>query len=143
MKSPVIFALTILCGASAAYASSGIGNVDRGGMIFNQRCAMCHGENGQGREGMAPSFSEEWHRLTKPDTELANNIRTGQQTSSKIYSSGPPPQLPLSDRDMEDVLAYMRSAFGTGGMPFGQQPSQFNKPEFDRPQFGAPPRFGR
>lgn len=136
MKSPFILALAILCCATATHASSGIGNADRGKMIFSQRCAMCHGDDAKGRDGMAPDLLAEWHRLTKSDQELAHNIRTGQQTSNKIYTAGPPPSLTLSDRDMEDVLAYMRNAFGAG-IP------QFDKPQFDAPQFGTPPKFGR
>lgn len=136
MKSPFILAFAILCCASAAHATSGIGNAERGKMIFSQRCAMCHGEDARGRDGMAPDLLEEWYRLTKSDQELALNIRTGQQTTSKIYSSGPPTPQMLSDRDMDDVLAYMRSAFGAGT-------PRFDQPQFDKPQFGAPPMFGR
>lgn len=130
MKSPFILAFAILCCAPAAHAFTSIGNPDRGRMIFAQQCTICHGEDGRGREGMAPDLVAEWHRLTKSDQELARNIRTGLQTSGKIYSGGPKPPQIMSDRDMDDVIAYMRNTFGM---------QQFGAPQFGTPQ----PRFGR
>jgi mono/diheme cytochrome c family protein len=100
--------------ASAAF--TGIGNPERGRMIFNQRCAICHGEDGRGRDGMAANLVDEWHRLSKSDQELARNIRSGLQTPGKIYSAGPMPPQVLGDREMDDVLTYVRGAFGMGGM---------------------------
>lgn len=90
----------------------GPGDVERGRTIFNQRCSLCHGEDGRGKSGMAADFVGEWPRLSKSDAELARNIRSGYQTPGKIYTAGSCPAQVLVDRDMEDVLAYMRTAFG-------------------------------
>lgn len=120
MKSPFILAFAVLCCAPAAHAFSGMGNPDRGKMIFTQRCAMCHGEDGRGREGMAADLVTDWHRLTKSDQELAHNIRSGLQTPGKIYTAGPMPPQILNDRDMDDVLAYVRNTFGTPQFNFGR-----------------------
>jgi mono/diheme cytochrome c family protein len=121
MKSPLILTLLLLCSASAAHAFSGMGNPDRGKMFFTQRCAMCHGEDGRGRDGMAADLVGEWHRLTKSDQELIHNIRSGGlRTPGKIYTAGQcPPQI-LNDRDMDDVLAYLRNAFATPQFDFGR-----------------------
>lgn len=136
MKSPFILALAILFCAPAAHAFS-IGDADRGRMVFTQRCAMCHGEDGKGRDGMAANLVAEWHRLTKSDRELAVSIRSGLQTPGKIYGAGPMPPQILTDRDMDDVLAYVRLTFGA---------PQFDTPQFDKPRSGAPqfgaPQFG-
>ena len=90
----------------------GPGDAERGKMIFNQRCAVCHGEDGRGKNGMAADFVGEWNRLGKPVAELARNIRSGYQTPGKMYTAGSCPAQPFTDRDMEDVLAHMRTAFG-------------------------------
>jgi mono/diheme cytochrome c family protein len=121
MKLPLTLFMLLLCGASAANAFSGMGDPDHGKMIFLQRCTMCHGEDGRGREGMAADLVGEWHRLTKSDQELSHNIRTGKlHTPGKIYTAGQcPPQI-LNDRDMNDVLAYLRNAFGTPQLNFGR-----------------------
>lgn len=98
--------------ATSAFAFTGIGNPDRGRMLFNSRCAVCHGEDGRGRDGMAANLVDEWHRLVKSDQELARNIRSGFQTPGKIYGAGAMPPQILDDRQMEDVLTYIRGAFG-------------------------------
>lgn len=118
MKRIHAAACLALCFATsiASAAFTGIGNPERGRMIFNQRCAICHGEDGRGRDGMAANLVDEWHRLTKSDQELALNIRSGLMTPGKIYSAGPMPPQPLGDREMDDVLTYVRGAFGMGGM---------------------------
>jgi len=121
MKSPLIFALLLLCSAPAAQAFSGMGNPDRGRMIFTQRCVMCHGEDGRGRDGMAADLVGEWHRLTKSDLELSHNIRSGGlRTPGKIYTAGQCPPQMLNERDMNDVLAYLRNKFGTPQLDFGR-----------------------
>jgi mono/diheme cytochrome c family protein len=121
MKTPLLFALLLACSASVAHAFSGMGNADRGRMLFNQRCAMCHGEDGRGREGMAADFVGEWHRLTKPDQELIHNIRSGGlRTPGKVYTAGQCPPQMLNDRDMDDVLSHLRNAFGTPTLNFGR-----------------------
>ncbi len=121
MKPRLVIALLLLCSASTAQAFSGMGNPDRGRMIFTQRCTMCHGEDGRGRDGMAADLVGEWHRLTKSDQELIHNLRTGgQRTPGKIYTAGQCPPQPMSDRDMYDVLSYLRNTFGTPRLDFGR-----------------------
>lgn len=121
MKSPMIVALLLLCSTPAAHAFNGMGNPERGKTIFIQRCAMCHGEDGRGRNGMAADLVEEWHRLTKSDQELSHNIRSGGlRTPGKIYTAGQCPPKMLNDRDMDDVLAHLRKAFGTPQLDFGR-----------------------
>jgi len=95
--------------ATSAVAFQGDSN--RGKRIYMERCAMCHGSDGRGNNGMAPDFREEWHRLGKSDEELAENIRNGMRTPGKYYDSGPKPPQAIDDRDLEDVLAYLRRAF--------------------------------
>lgn len=119
MKPALILSLLLLCSAPAAQAFSGMGNADRGKMLFTQRCAMCHGEDARGRDGMAADLVGEWHRLTKSDAELSHNLRSGGlRTPGKIYSAGQCPPQMLNDRDMSDVLTYLRSAFGTPQLDF-------------------------
>ncbi len=89
------------------------GDAKRGAEIYSQRCVMCHGESGDGNNGMAANFREEWYRFTKTDEELAKSIRNGfQSTGGRSYAAGAMPPQMLSDRDLEDVIAYLRGRFG-------------------------------
>jgi mono/diheme cytochrome c family protein len=113
MRLRLIPCLLIMCAVPTVYAFSGIGDQNRGKMIFMQRCSVCHGEDGRGRDGMAADLVGEWQRLTKSDEELSHNIRSGKlHTAGKIYTAGQCPPQVLDDRDMNDVLAYLRNAYG-------------------------------
>ncbi len=134
-------------GISIAGTSSVFGNVSKGKAYFSTRCAMCHGEDGRGNDGMAPDFSVEWDRLTKSDSDLAANIRAVYRdpTRDKHYNAADCPRHPtISDDDMEDILAFLRQlAEGDGGMldspgDFFDNPSD----DFDRKERGFGQRDG-
>lgn len=93
------------------FAEMGFSN-DEGARTFSMQCSGCHGEGAGGRDGMAPNFADEWFRLTKPDTELARNIRNGFKTPGKFYSGGTCSVSQLSDKEISDVLVYMRQLVG-------------------------------
>ncbi len=111
----VLFMVLVLVvswsGISVAGTSSVFGSVSQGKVYFSKRCAMCHGADGHGNNGMAPDFSVEWNRLTKSDDELAANIREVYKdpTRKNYYNAGKCPRHPtISDGDMEDILAFLR-----------------------------------
>jgi len=108
----IVIAVTLAWnGTSVAGDSSVFGSVSKGKAYFSKRCAMCHGQNGHGKNGMAPDFSVEWERLTKSDNELAANIRNrySDPTNKNYYNAGNCPSHPaITDDDMEDILAFLR-----------------------------------
>lgn len=108
-KAGLCLLLGSLLAAQTVFAVDG--NPNRGREIYNQRCIICHGPDGGGNDGMAADFRREWHRLTKPDAELINNIRNGLRTPGKRYKAGPMPPQGMSERDIRDVLAYLRENF--------------------------------
>ncbi|WP_303902797.1 c-type cytochrome [Thiohalomonas denitrificans] len=87
------------------------GDTDRGSRIYQQRCAMCHGSDGRGNDGMAVDFREEWHVLNKSDEELLRHIRDDFRSSGSRYKSGACPSQMIDDRDLYEVLDYMRDEF--------------------------------
>ncbi len=108
----ILFMLVVMwSGASIAGMSSVFGDASKGKSYFSKRCAMCHGQDGRGKNGMAPDFSIEWDRLTKPDDKLAANIREVYKdpASGNNYNAGECPRHPsISDDVMEDILAFLR-----------------------------------
>ena len=107
----IVIALTLMWSGIVAAGSSVFGNVPKGKVYFSKRCAMCHGRDGRGNDGMAPDFSVEWDRLTKSDNALAANIRNRYKdpTKDSFYNAGECPRHPsITDDEMEDVLAFLR-----------------------------------
>lgn len=84
-----------------------------GGRIYGTTCVACHGQNGTGTLPGAPDFTAANGRLTKSDEVLMRNVVNGFQ------SPGSPMPMPakggnpdLTDQDITNVLAYIRTTFG-------------------------------
>lgn len=107
----VVMVLALMWSGISTAGSSVFGSVPKGKIYFSKRCAMCHGHDGRGNDGMAPDFTVEWDRLTKSDSVLAANIRNKYKDPTKdvFYSTGECPRHPsISDDVMEDILAFLR-----------------------------------
>lgn len=87
-------ALTVASAANAA-------DIMRGGQIFRSHCAACHGANGLATMPNAPSFAR-GERLMQPDMALMMTIRTGRGPMPSFFGI-------LNDRDLLDVVAYLRT----------------------------------
>jgi mono/diheme cytochrome c family protein len=87
-------------GASAAPpATSGAGDPVHGQQLYAANCAACHGANAQG--GVGPSLHGE---KSRKDTAAAIAwIKNPKLPMPKLYPS------PLSEKDVEDVAAYVES----------------------------------
>ena len=109
---PVFVVTAVLWLGVSALSHAVFGDPERGKLVFSQRCAMCHGENGDGNNGMAANFKQEWHRFTKSDEELAESIRNGFQTPGKHYTAGAMPPQFLTEQELNDVITYLRESFG-------------------------------
>lgn len=127
------------------------GDVEKGRDFYEQRCAVCHGVDGRGKNGIAPDFSQEWHRLTKTDAQLAENIRNEYRSSEKHYVAGSCPPHSITNTEMEDLLAYLRQlaesirstdAFGPDPGNAPAWPDDFNQPGGFDPGRGEPRPFG-
>lgn len=84
-----------------------------GGRIYRATCVACHGANGKGAFPGVPDFTAAAGRLSKPDAVLLRNMTNGFQTPGSpmpMPARGGNPD--LTNRDMADVLAYLRATFG-------------------------------
>jgi cytochrome c553 len=89
------------------------GNLEDGKIFYDQRCASCHGENGEGNRFVeAPSLQrlEGWYFL-----EQMRKFRSGQRgyhikdiTGQSMAAASKE----ISDRNLRNVVAYSVDAFG-------------------------------
>ena len=89
------------------------GNLEDGKIFYDQRCASCHGENGEGNRLVeAPSLQrlEGWYFL-----EQMRKFRSGQRgyhikdiTGQSMAAASKE----ISDRNLRNVVAYSVDAFG-------------------------------
>ena len=76
----------------------------KGKEIFHERCAVCHGADGNAMLPGAPSFAA-GERLDKSDEELLKTIRHGKDMM-------PPWEGVLSSNEQHDTLSYVRVIVG-------------------------------
>lgn len=92
-------------------------SMTRGKEIFAANCATCHMQNGEGIEGVYPP-------LAQSDYLMADKIRAikqvleganGPMTVNGIQYNGFMTGFDLSDREVSDVLNYIRNSWGNKG----------------------------
>lgn len=98
--------------------------LERGGKLFDQDCAICHGTDGLGKPNIAPPLAgSEWvnakgvHRLAHIPLEGLNGTIEvkGQQMNfpSGMVAIGQA----MSDADLAAVLTYIRGSWGNHAGP--------------------------
>ena len=85
---------------TAAPAGATFGNGARGTEVFRANCAVCHTANGQA-SGVGPSLEHEKQRKNYDRTVAW--IEQPDPPMPKLYPA------PLSEKDVEDVAAYVQS----------------------------------
>lgn len=82
-------------------------DVAAGEQVYADRCAACHGRDFQG-SAQAPSHLEPYFAPDNTsDEDYRNAVRNGAETAEFDYNSMP--ALNLSDQEITDVIAYIRS----------------------------------
>ena len=73
-------------------------------------CLACHGADGKGNGGITgANFISDKTRLAKSNAELLHSVREGIVGKSV---SMPPQKDLMSDKEINDALAYIRQTFG-------------------------------
>lgn len=90
--------------------------LSRGGKVYEQHCASCHGERGQGVPSMYPPLAGNRAVLVDSPNNLVQIIRMGgflPSTAGNSQPFGMPPfgQI-LNNEDIAAVATYMRQSWG-------------------------------
>lgn len=95
------------------------GDPNRGAQLFAGNCAVCHGDEGEGRIGA--NLAKPWPSV-RPDLRIKASIENG------VEGTFMPPWSqeqggPLADQDINDITAYILTWSGTETAPPTQSPS--------------------
>lgn len=98
-KAVVVTVLGVLATGlgSAVYAA----DTFKGQKLYAANCAICHGSAGRSVMPGAPNF-DRGERVLQPDFALLASIRSGKNAMPAFQGI-------LSDRDIMDVIAYLRT----------------------------------
>jgi len=93
----------------------------QGRLIYEDQCAACHGEAGQGRAGAYPALTGNRAVLMEPPHNAILSVLHGgfaPSTSGQPRPFGMPPfMLTLSDTEVAQVLNYARNSWGNAATP--------------------------
>ncbi|MEJ8846198.1 cytochrome c [Variovorax rhizosphaerae] len=96
-----------------------------GQKIFDQRCAYCHGDKGEGARGAYPPLAGNRVVLMDSPINLIQIVRHGgflPATAGNPRPYGMPPfRQALDDNDVVAVLSYIRGAWGNNAAPLTAQ----------------------
>ncbi len=95
------------------------GDPNRGAILFDSNCALCHGPDGEGRIGA--NLNKDWASI-RPDLRVKTVIENG------VEGSVMPPWSqehggPFSDQDINDITAYVLTLSGAEAGSASQTPS--------------------
>lgn len=100
------------------------GTMARGGKIYDQRCAYCHGDQGQGAAGAYPPLAGNRAVNMLPPTNLIQVISHGgflPSTAGNPRPYGMPPFGQVLDAaEVAAVLTYIRGSWGNDSAPVTQ-----------------------
>lgn len=103
---PILAAISLLATVQVALAQDGPGDPVRGGELFVENCAVCHGANGQGRVGA----SLEAFPGIEPGPALEATITQGVE-GTVMPPWGIDRGGPLTGQDIRDLAAYIVQVF--------------------------------
>jgi len=93
-------------------------HAQEGKQLYQTYCAACHGVNGQGTKGAAPPLEQSLWINGNPDT-ITKILLYGLQGPLTIHGESydlvMPPQTTLNDKQIVDVINYVRNEWGNKG----------------------------
>lgn len=105
LRLGIVLLLTVLVGWSTAQAQAE-GDPARGGELYVENCAVCHGVDGQGRVGARlEAFSG-----IDPSAVITTTIARGIE-GTVMPAWGEQYGGPLSEQDINDIASYILAAF--------------------------------
>ncbi|HXZ50268.1 MAG TPA: cytochrome c [Usitatibacter sp.] len=81
-------------------------------LFHTQDCTGCHGPNGEGIPGLAPSLKGDKFVMSASEADIAHVIKQGRAGSEKLYkdlSQPMPPHPNLDDQQLKQLVEYLKN----------------------------------
>lgn len=91
-----------------------------GKAAYTKYCLVCHQASGSGVPGMFPPLGKgSWSGRDPKELVLiiTKGLSGKVEVNGEVYKSAMPPQAQLTDKEIADVLTYIRSDFGNSFKP--------------------------
>jgi disulfide bond formation protein DsbB len=115
----LLIAAVLLAGCGGGAATSGTapksaGDATKGKTLFVSTCSSCHGPDAKGLPGLGKDMTTSTFIKGQTDAQLLDFIKKGRPATDPANTTkvDMPPKggnPALSDKDLEDIIAFMRS----------------------------------
>jgi len=115
MISLVTLLATVLISATSPVQDGLKESMDRGKKVYENTCLACHQINGSGVPGMNPPLKKTKWVLGDKKTIIGivlNGFDKEIEINDETYTNVMPSFASLSDKEIADVLTYVRNSFG-------------------------------
>jgi len=96
------------------------GRVDRGKAVFQGICSTCHQLEGQGLASVFPPLARSDFLMADKERSIGivlQGLHGPVTVNGQSYNNVMPPFANLSDREVADLLTFVRNSFGNRGEP--------------------------
>jgi mono/diheme cytochrome c family protein len=96
----------------------------RGQAVYSRTCIACHQPTGMGLPPVFPPLAgSEWVAMSAsiPVRNILQGMQGAVTVKGVTYNSMMPPVAGLTDRDIADVVTYVRNSFGNAGAESGSE----------------------
>ncbi|MDQ8188318.1 c-type cytochrome [Pelagicoccus sp. SDUM812002] len=106
------------------YSEADLDSISRGKPLYQNNCAICHNQNGQGTPSLAPALAgSDWVKGSKERLALVvgQGLMGPIEVNGELWNQAMPPhgQHPaLTGESFNDLLNYLRSSWGNNSSPF-------------------------
>lgn len=112
MKKLILWSIVGLGVASGLWWIPGVALAQEGQGIYNDKCAMCHGQDGKGNGPASSAFIPPPKDFNSPSFWQGN---VNQKITDTIENGhGPMPAFELSPGQIKAVISYMKQTFKPG-----------------------------
>ncbi len=92
-------------------------SITRGQEVYTTNCISCHMEKGEGMEGVFPPVAKSNYLMADKKRSIVQILKgvSGPIKVNGVDYNGEMAAIELSDREISDVLNYVRNSFGNKG----------------------------